>query len=85
VCRQTRLDLARRQEEQERNTAAHQISRADPECRTAEQQMTTARKQQVSASTRPSFRALSYEPHNFCNVTDVSGLSVVYTLWCFKI
>jgi len=76
---ETRLDPTRRQEEQERNTTAHQISRADPEYHTAEQQMATACRQQVSASICPSFRALSYEPYNFLNVTDVGGLSVECT------
>ena len=81
VRRETRRDSARRQEEQERNIAVHQVSRADPEYCTAEQQTATARWQQVSASTHPtcSFRALSYEPHNFLNMTDVGGLSVECT------
>ena len=43
--RETRLDPARRQEEQERNTATHQIARADPEYHTAEQQMATVCRQ----------------------------------------
>jgi len=83
IRRETHLDAARRQEEQERNTTAHPIARADPEYRTAEQQMATARRQQVSKSTRPSFRALSYQPHNFLNVTDVGGLSVECTHCAF--
>ena len=49
--RETCLDPARRQEEQERNTAAHKIAKADSEYYTAERQMATAHRQQVSAST----------------------------------
>ena len=41
--------------------------------------MATARRQQVSANTHPSFRALSYQPHNFLNMTDVGGLNVECT------
>jgi len=63
-------------QEQERNTTAHQVARADPEYRTTEQQITNARRQQVSASTRPSFRGLNYQPNNFINITDVGTLSV---------
>jgi len=76
---ETHLDTVRRQEEQKRNTKEHQIARADPQYRTAEQQMAAARRQQVNASIRPSFRALSYDSHDFLNVTDVGRLSVECT------
>jgi len=57
------MDQGRRQEEQERNTAAHQLSRADPQYRTAEQQVANAQRQQVCANTHPSFRGLNYQPY----------------------
>ena len=44
-----------------------------------EQQANTARRQQVRASTHPSFRGLNYQPHNFFNATDVGTLSVECT------
>ena len=71
------MDPQRRQEEQERNTAAHQVSRADPQYRTAEQQVANTRRQQVHANTHRSFRGLNHQPHNFVNTTDVGALSVV--------
>jgi len=45
--RETRLDPARKQEEQESNTAAHRVARADPQYRATEQQVANARRQQV--------------------------------------
>ena len=45
-----------------------QLTRADPQYRTAEQQ--------VRANTHPSFRGLNYQPHNYINMTGVVALNV---------
>jgi len=52
--------LTRRNEEQERNTAAYQVSRANLQYCTAEQQIANTQRQQMCANTHPSFRGLNY-------------------------
>jgi len=56
------MDPQRRQEEQERNTAAHQVSQADPQYRTSEKQVVNTQRQQVRANKH---LGLNCQPHNF--------------------
>ena len=62
------------QKKQERNTAAHQVARADLQYRATEQQVANAQRQKVSAGTHCSFMGLNYQPDNFINMTDVGVL-----------
>ena len=59
-----------------RNTATHQLARADSQCQAQEQQMNNARQYQVSVSRLPSLMVLNYQPDNFHNTIDIGTLSV---------
>ena len=90
--RRVRIDNPhRRTKEQVRNTAAHQVSRenpdlrraeqqrdarSDPQYRAQEQQNNNTRRQQVRDGRQASFRALNYNANDFCNTTNVGTLSV---------
>ena len=63
-------------EEQEKILQLTRLSRADPQSRTAEQQVANTQGQQVCANTHPSFRGLNYQLDNFVYTIDVGVLSV---------
>ena len=71
-----REDPAQQYEEQQRDLQHHRDTRADPESRAREHQLNNVRRQQIRSGRQPSFRALHYQPDNFCNTTDIGTLSL---------
>ena len=74
--RVTRENPVQRMEEQQWDLLQRRRARSDPEYQTREQHINNVRRQQVHSNRQASFRALSYQPEQFYNTTDIGTLSL---------